>query len=106
LIEAGGAVAALVAFQALWSRSYLRARVAAAAQVALVVTGWGAAQYPYLIRPELTIFNGASPEDILWDLEIAVAVGALVLIPSLILLLHTFKADRKSKSVSTDTTLA
>lgn len=106
LIEAGGAVAALVAFQALWSRSYLRARVAAAAQVALVVTGWGVAQYPYLVRPELTIFNGASPEDILWDLEITVAVGALVLIPSLILLLHTFKANRKSKSVSTDTTLA
>jgi cytochrome d ubiquinol oxidase subunit II len=106
LIEAGGAVAALVAFQALWSRSYLRARIAAAAQVALVVTGWGVAQYPYLVRPELTIFNGASPEDILWDLEITVAVGSLVLIPSLILLLHTFKADRKSKSVRADTTLA
>ncbi|HEY2472913.1 MAG TPA: cytochrome d ubiquinol oxidase subunit II [Terracidiphilus sp.] len=106
LIEAGGAIAALVAYQALWSRTYLRARVAAAAQVALVVTGWGVAQYPHLVRPELTIFNGASPTNILWDLEITVAVGAVILIPSFILLLHIFKTERKSRSATTDTTLA
>jgi cytochrome d ubiquinol oxidase subunit II len=106
LIEVGAAIAAFVAFHALWSHSYLRARIAAASQVALIVIGWGIAQYPYLVRPELTIFNGASPTNILWDLEIAVAVGAVILIPSLILLLHTFKTDRKLRSASTDTTLA
>jgi cytochrome bd ubiquinol oxidase subunit II len=53
LIEVGGAIAALVAFQALWTRHYQRARIAAAAQVALIVFGWGIAQYPYLVRPEL-----------------------------------------------------
>jgi cytochrome bd ubiquinol oxidase subunit II len=105
LIETGGAIAALVAFQALWSRTFRRARIAAAAQVALIVIGWGVAQYPYLVRPELTIFNAASPTNILWDLEIAVAVGAVVLIPSLILLLHTFKTDRKSRSAGIGTTL-
>jgi cytochrome d ubiquinol oxidase subunit II len=46
LIEVGGAIAALVAFQALWSRSYLRARMAAAAQVALIVIGWGGCSVP------------------------------------------------------------
>jgi cytochrome bd ubiquinol oxidase subunit II len=105
MIELGGAIAALVAFQALWSRSYLRARVAAAAQVALIVIGWGVAQYPYLVRPELTIYNSAAPTNIVSDLLIAVAVGALVLIPSLILLLLVFKTHRESRSADANTTL-
>jgi cytochrome bd ubiquinol oxidase subunit II len=104
MIELGAAIAALVAFQALWSSSYLRARIAAAAQVALIVFGWGVAQYPYLVRPELTIVNSAAPSNILSDLEIAVAVGAVVLIPSLILLLLVFKTHRKSISAIADTT--
>jgi cytochrome bd ubiquinol oxidase subunit II len=94
LIELGAAIAAVVAFQALWSRSYFRARIAAAAQVALIVIGWGVAQYPYLVRPELTIVNSAAPSNIVSDLVIAVAVGAVVLIPSLILLLLVFKTNR------------
>jgi cytochrome d ubiquinol oxidase subunit II len=104
LIEGGAAIAAVVAFQALWSRSYLRARIAAAAQVALIVIGWGIAQYPYLVRPELTIFTSASPTNILVDLEIAVAVGAVILIPSLALLLLIFKTDRKSIPAKAGTT--
>jgi cytochrome d ubiquinol oxidase subunit II len=98
LVEIGAAAAALVAFQALWSRSYLRARVAAAAQVALIVIGWGIAQYPYVVRPELTIFNCASPINILSDLEVAVALGAVILIPSLFLLFLIFKTERKSRA--------
>ena len=72
--------------------------MAAAVQVALIVIGWGISQYPYLVRPELTIFNSASPTNILMDLEIAVAVGAVILIPSLIVLLLIFKTDRKSNN--------
>ena len=106
VIELGAAIAASVAFQALWSRSYLRARMAAAAQVALITIGWGAAQYPYLIRPELTIVNSAAPSNILLDLELAVAVGAVVLIPSLILLLVVFKTHREAISAGADTTSA
>jgi cytochrome d ubiquinol oxidase subunit II len=98
LIEAGGAIAALVAFQALWTRHYQRARIAAVTQVALIIFGWGAAQYPYLIRPELTIYNSASPANVLRSLNIAVAVGAIVLLPSLFLLLFIFKGARKSAS--------
>lgn len=94
-IELGAAIAALVAFQALWSRNYIRARIAAAAQVSLIVIGWGVAQYPYLIRPNLTIFNSASPTNVLSALVIALAVGAVVLIPSLIVLFLVFKAHRK-----------
>jgi cytochrome d ubiquinol oxidase subunit II len=104
LIEVGGAIAALVAFQALWTRHYQRARIAAAAQVALIVFGWGVAQYPYLVRHELTIYKSAAPTNIVSDLLIAVAMGAVVLIPSLILLLLVFKKHRESISVDADTT--
>jgi cytochrome bd-type quinol oxidase subunit 2 len=103
---AGAAIAALVAFQALWSRSYPCARIAAAAPVGLILIGWGLAQYPYLVRPELTIFNSASPPNILVDLEIAVALGAVILIPSLVLLLLIFKRDGKSISASVDKTVS
>ena len=105
LIELCAAIAALAAFQALWSRSYLRARIAAAAQVALIVSGWGVAQYPYLVRPGLTIVNSAAPSNIVSDLDIAVAIGAVLLIPSLIVLLLVFKTHRKSISAQPDTTL-
>jgi len=69
------------------------------------VIGWGFAQYPYLVRPELTIFSSASPPNILVDMEIAVALGGVILIPSLILLILIFKTDRKSISADTETTL-
>jgi cytochrome bd ubiquinol oxidase subunit II len=101
LIEVGGAIAAIVAFQALWTRRYQRARIAAAAQVALFIFGWGIAQYPYLVRPDLTIDNSASPTNILWSLDIAVAIGAVILFPSLALLLLIFKGTRKSASADT-----
>jgi cytochrome d ubiquinol oxidase subunit II len=96
LIESGAAIAALVAFQALWSRRYFRARIAAAAQVGLIVLGWGVAQYPYLVRPNVSITESSAPPNVLIDIEIACAVGGLVLIPSLALLFLVFKGHRKS----------
>ena len=103
LVEAGAAIAACVAFQSLWSRSYLRARIAAAAQVAFIVIGWGIAQFPYLVRPELTISNSSSPTNVVSDLLIAVAAGAIVLIPSLAVLFRVFKAHRKAVSATAGT---
>ena len=55
-------VAAVVSFWALWQRRYRLARVAAAAQVALILWGWGVAQYPYMLPPDLTI-GGAAARD-------------------------------------------
>jgi hypothetical protein len=45
--------------------------------------------------PLTIIVNSAAPSNILSDLDIALAVGAVVLIPSLILLLLVFKTHRK-----------
>ena len=103
LIEGAGALAAFVAFQALWTGQYQRARIAAAAQVGLIVFGWGVAQYPYLIRPELTIYNSSAPTNILISLEVVAGIGAVVLIPSLLVLLFIFKGNRRSVSAGIGT---
>ncbi|MGH7606049.1 MAG: cytochrome d ubiquinol oxidase subunit II, partial [Gemmatimonadales bacterium] len=50
VVAAAGAAG--TTFTALWWRRYRIARVAAAAQVALIVWGWGLAQYPYLVPPD------------------------------------------------------
>jgi cytochrome d ubiquinol oxidase subunit II len=96
LIQLAAAVSALVAYHALWTRRYQRARLASAIQVAAIIAGWGAAQYPFLVRPKITIFNSAAPDNILESLEVATVLGALVLIPSLVLLLFVFKRNRRS----------
>jgi hypothetical protein len=59
---------------------------------------------PLIVPPELTIYNSAAPRNIVSDLVIAVAMGALVLIPSLILLLLVCKTHRESISVDADIT--
>jgi cytochrome d ubiquinol oxidase subunit II len=96
LVEVVAAIASLVAFQGLWLRRYRRARIAAAAQVGLIVFGWGVAQFPYLVRPDLTIAASSAPINILVDIEIACAIGEVILFPSLYLLFYIFKAHRKS----------
>jgi len=84
-------VAALLAFGALWRRRYRVARVAAAAQVALILWGWGLSQYPYLLPPDLTIAEAAAPRVTLELALIALIAGAIVLFPSLFYLFKIFK---------------
>lgn len=96
VVEMGAAIAAIAALRALWSRHYLRARIAAAAQVTFILLGWGIAQFPSLVRPDITIDNSASPRPVVLSLIIAVSIGAVVLIPSLGLLFYVFKSGRKS----------
>ena len=83
--------AALTVFWALWKRRYGIARVAVAAQVTLIVWGWGLAQYPYVLPPDLTIDAAAAPRITLELALAAVTVGAVLLFPSLYYLLRVFK---------------
>ena len=73
---------ALGALYCLWSRRYRLARFCAAGQVVLILCGWGAAQFPYLIVPTLTIQQSASDPRTLKLLVGALIFGAAVLIPS------------------------
>jgi cytochrome bd ubiquinol oxidase subunit II len=83
--------AAIGALVALVARRFRTARVLAVAQVALIICGWGAAQRPYLIAPDLTLEAAAAPEPTLRLLLIALAIGSVVLFPSLWWLFRVFK---------------
>jgi cytochrome d ubiquinol oxidase subunit II len=90
-IVALAAAAALGAFWSLWRRRYAAARIAAAAQVTLIVWGWGLAQYPYLVPRVFTIAGAAAPHITLELALIAVLAGAVILLPSLYYLMKIFK---------------
>ena len=96
LIQASTATAAITAIAALWLRHYRLARIAAAAQVSLILWGWLIAQYPYLIPPALTIRDAAAPAVTLRLLAVGLAAGAVILLPSLQYLLRTFKTKRRA----------
>ena len=84
-------LSAILAFWGLWSRRYRIARVATAAQVVGILWGWALAQYPFIVPPELTITDAAAPAITLKLTAIALAVGAVVLLPSLAYLFRVFK---------------
>ena len=93
-LEAVTASAAVLALVALWTRRYPAARVLAIAQVTLVLVGWAAGQYPFLIAPDVTIAGAAAPHVTLRLLGPALLAGGVVLFPSLYWLLRVFKAQR------------
>ena len=90
------ALAAVGALLALWRRRFRVARVLAGAQTSLILVGWATAQYPFLVVPDLTLWNVAAPPRtralLLWVL----AAGVPVLVPSLLLLFRVFKAERRA----------
>ncbi|HJQ65746.1 MAG TPA: cytochrome d ubiquinol oxidase subunit II [Gemmatimonadales bacterium] len=85
-------LAAVTALAALWTRRYTLARVAAAAQVSLIVWGWAWSQFPYVLPPDLAIATAAAPVATLRLVLVALVLGALVLLPSLFYLFRVFKS--------------
>jgi cytochrome d ubiquinol oxidase subunit II len=63
--------------------------------VATVLAGWGIAQYPALVSPAIIIEGAKAPNAVLWAMIGSIAVGALVLIPSLGWLFVIFKRVRR-----------
>jgi cytochrome d ubiquinol oxidase subunit II len=90
-IMVGGS--AVVAVAALWRRWYSLARVAAALHVALIVAGWGFAQFPYLLPPNLTLESAAAPQTVLRPVLWVLGLGSLVLLPSFHFLFRVFKSN-------------
>jgi cytochrome d ubiquinol oxidase subunit II len=85
---------ALAALLTLWLRRFVAARIAAVGQVTLILLGWGLAQYPNLITPDVTIDNTHAPELTRRLLVLALGAGAFVLLPSLAFLFHIFKGRK------------
>lgn len=94
-LVAATSACALLALGALVVRRYRVARVAAIGQVALILVGWSVAQFPLLIVPDVDIFTAAAPEITLRLLLGALAVGAVILLPSLWYLFRVFKGERE-----------
>jgi cytochrome d ubiquinol oxidase subunit II len=101
LIQVGAAGAAAAAALALWRRRFALARAFAAAQVALILIGWAAAQHPYLVVDQLTLQAAAAPPQTLRLLLYALAGGIPLLVPSLLLLYRVFgKTPRPGRDVA------
>ena len=87
------AVAGVVTLALVWRSVFGLARASAALAVAAVIAGWAAAQEPRLL-PGLTVSQAAADRATLVATIVGVAVGAVFLVPSLVLLFTLFLRGR------------
>ncbi|MFI0350794.1 cytochrome d ubiquinol oxidase subunit II [Actinomadura sp. 9N407] len=83
-------VAGLASLVLLWRRAYVAVRVTAALAVVGLLWGWGLGQYPHLL-PGVDVDEAAATDAVLAASLGALAVGALLLLPSLWWLYATFQ---------------
>ena len=76
---------------ALFFRRYRLARVLIVMETVSFLGTWGIAQLPYILPPDLTVTQAASPPTTMRDFFFSAIVGTLVLLPSLWFLFHVFK---------------
>lgn len=81
----------LVTVWMLFTRRYQLARIFVIIDVGAFLGTWGLAQLPYIIPPNLTIPQTASPPTTLEEFLFSAIAGLSVLIPSMWFLFHTFK---------------
>lgn len=85
---------AIGAIASLWMRKYDLARIFTVFQVSLILWGWALAQFPFLVRPAITIYAAAAPKITLELLLGALIAGALLLFPSFYYLFVVFKTKK------------
>jgi len=86
----GVSAVALAALGSLALRRYRIARALVATLVALVILGWGSAQFPALILPDLTLSAAAAPPEVLRMFLTVLAIGSIALIPAFVWLFRLF----------------
>jgi cytochrome d ubiquinol oxidase subunit II len=74
----------------LWKRSPRLAQLSADLTVALTITGFASAMYPYMLIGELTFAQASAPEPTLRTVMLTFPFGAAILAPSLVFLYRTF----------------
>jgi cytochrome d ubiquinol oxidase subunit II len=82
-----------VVLLALWFERFALARAAVALEAVAILAGWYAAQAPYLIPGVLTYAQAAAPPATLRAFLWLCGCGALLLVPSLLLLFRVFKSE-------------
>jgi cytochrome bd ubiquinol oxidase subunit II len=89
VLVSASAAAGLATLVLVWGRRFGPARASAAVAVAAIVAGWAVAQHPRFL-PGLTIGQAAAGRATLSAVVIGVAIGVIVLVPSLVLLFSLF----------------
>ena len=89
-----GAVA-LWAIWTIWNRQFRLARLLVPIQVTLIIFGWGLAQYPSLVTPDLTFSNTAAPDTVLRPVLIVLGIGIVLLVPAFWYLYAVFKGTSR-----------
>jgi cytochrome bd ubiquinol oxidase subunit II len=84
-------VAGVAALVCLVLRRYTPARLASALAVTTILVGWAVAQYPYILVPDVTIEEAATGRATLQAMLVALAAGAVLLVPSLVYLYVLFQ---------------
>ena len=77
----------------LWRCRFLWAQIAAAGTVTLTITGFAAAMYPDLLIGQLSLTAVAAPFATLRAFFSVLAIGIIILVPSLLLLYWTFRGE-------------
>jgi cytochrome bd ubiquinol oxidase subunit II len=90
-ISVAAVLLGLTTAAALLTNSYLAARVLVAGETLCILAAWGVAQWPYLIVPNVTVQNAASPASVLGPMLIVAVLGLVILIPALVYLFYIFK---------------
>jgi cytochrome d ubiquinol oxidase subunit II len=94
-VVALSALAGLASIVLLVLHRYAAARVTASLAVAAILLGWAAAQYPYVLPPDLTIDDAAAGEATLVAMLVSLIIGSCVLVPALVYLYRLFqRAER------------
>jgi cytochrome d ubiquinol oxidase subunit II len=86
-------LAGLASMFVLWRRWYRLAPMAGGGAMALLVATWGVIQYPYFIVPGEDIFQAATNDAMLRASLISLVVGAVIIVPALLLLYLSFVGE-------------
>ncbi|GAA4982641.1 cytochrome d ubiquinol oxidase subunit II [Actinopolymorpha pittospori] len=88
-------VAGVASLVLLWRRAYVAVRLTAALAVLGLLWGWGVGQYPELL-PGLPLREAAATATVLAATLVSLAVGAVLLVPSLWWLYTTFQSGHQA----------
>jgi cytochrome d ubiquinol oxidase subunit II len=98
LVALSGA-AGVITLVLLWIGRLGLTRLAAAIAVTAVISGWVIAQHPYLLPGQITVAAAAAPRPTLVALLVGGAVGAAVLVPSLLWLFRLSVGGRLAEEI-------
>ncbi|HEX2154541.1 MAG TPA: cytochrome d ubiquinol oxidase subunit II [Acidimicrobiia bacterium] len=97
-------IAGVAAVVFLVLRRFWPARVASVLAVMSILWGWAVAQYPYMLAGQITIQEAAAHPATLDAMLVSLTVGAILLVPSMVLLFVMFQRTAPGDGAGDDVT--